>query len=1324
MSAPAANGTPSPVSALRLKQTSRRQDSVDSISSTTSQQPPPIDPDTFLASHGNDANAAVRQLLSDKHSLASQNAQLWKLIEKQRLIIHNLQRDCQKLAGERDALAKGTSSIVQATSPSVTPVKSPNLTVPSGQVPSSQTSPIRTETHQGQLDSVVDAPPQPQSVEVPMVVEPQPKLDATSIPTPEPPAPTEPLVQVTSPASISIPPAESFPSNTDFPSHNGANAAAVALGAGAAAAGVGTISALAVHSNGQNKQQDFSIADEQAPFPSPYAPLHPSLHPPSNSATLDVLDEAVETPKSGMIPEKLSEPIELLDTTPTSTASKRLSSLPTGPRDINAMAGSATATSAASKRFSRQVSPSALMETPVGIAGTGDISPQGSTSNVARPDTVEDTEDTPDPTIEHQTNLPQSDLQQLSLESSQNDLLPTRGVVESTVVPPSITTVSTVTTHPTSSTAPSSMSYPPNYNLTPDMLPYIAVNVPASKIRTGEKGKETLSFIIRIGRAVNPGDAGRLESEMWSIEKYYVDFLNLDSKLRSHTKGSKLPKLPDKALFRDHAPNKVDQRKLALEQYVQQLLTSPLKEPLDLSRFLSSDIIGNEDSSWSIGHKEGYLTKRGKNFGGWKTRYFVLDSPILEYYESKGGVHLGSIRLTNAQIGRQSQSASSKEKSEDGQDSYRHAFLILEKKQAGGKESSKEASASARHVLCAESDHERDIWVEALLRYVSGDYVGPDGEERQVRHHHHHHGRHGSPRRPSRDVNADTVGMRYDDMARGNPPSDLATGPNGDLISPPINGAPIADPKSFNSREPLEDDRKAKGIKSFWNNFGNSNNNGGFNRTGGSPARSPVFGVNLEDSIAAAPAPIDIPLPAVVYRCIRYLEIRDAASEEGIYRLSGSSSTIKALKERFNTEGDVDLLAKNEEYYDVHAIAGLLKLYLRELPMTILTSHLRAKFTAVIDIQDRRRRVAELAELVRELPPENYCLLRALSGHLLLVIRQAAVNKMSIRNVGIVFSPTLNIPAGVFSLLLTEYDYIFWNGEGEEPVISEEPSSPVVEKRRPHIPAGMPTSAAYAMHDTSPLQPEQVSHSDPRDGEAHQGHENKSERCGSDAVLYEQQNHERRGSETDPRLHDHERLGSELAYQEYHADHQPLTTNEPIQYAGVSPNAQQEYGQLGQGHEKVYSSQPETQYAQVPEQQYAAYQQQQQQHDSHNQYGRPQAYPPQPPQDVPHAYEQQFYQQQQQMPAQMYAQDPNSAQAPQGHMPPGGGFVEPSQQYQNGEVPSGPVFIRGALGSSKGNQRFDPRGHNANGSIDSFVTGSQPQNNTQSLAHFIAQGPP
>jgi RalA-binding protein 1 len=40
-------------------------------------------------------------------------------------------------------------------------------------------------------------------------------------------------------------------------------------------------------------------------------------------------------------------------------------------------------------------------------------------------------------------------------------------------------------------------------------------------------------------------------------------------------------------------------------------------------------------------------------------------------------------------------------------------------------------------------------------------------------------------------------------------------------------------------------------------------------------------------------------------------------------------------------------------------------------------------------------------------------------------VQNAAVNKMTVRNVGIVFSPTLGIPAGVFSLMLGEFTRVF-----------------------------------------------------------------------------------------------------------------------------------------------------------------------------------------------------------------------------------------------------------------------------------------------------------
>ena len=105
-----------------------------------------------------------------------------------------------------------------------------------------------------------------------------------------------------------------------------------------------------------------------------------------------------------------------------------------------------------------------------------------------------------------------------------------------------------------------------------------------------------------------------------------------------------------------------------------------------------------------------------------------------------------------------------------------------------------------------------------------------------------------------------------------------------------------------------------------------------------------VFGVPLDESLDVSQI---CNLPSIVFRCIEYLEAKKADQEEGIYRLSGSTAVIKSLKDRFNAEGDVNLLA-SDEYWDPHAIAGLLKSYLRDLPASILTKDLHYRFLTVI----------------------------------------------------------------------------------------------------------------------------------------------------------------------------------------------------------------------------------------------------------------------------------------------------------------------------------------------------------------------------------------
>lgn len=85
-----------------------------------------------------------------------------------------------------------------------------------------------------------------------------------------------------------------------------------------------------------------------------------------------------------------------------------------------------------------------------------------------------------------------------------------------------------------------------------------------------------------------------------------------------------------------------------------------------------------------------------------------------------------------------------------------------------------------------------------------------------------------------------------------------------------------------------------------------------------------------------------------------------------------------------------------------------------------------------LELDERQKKLVAFNSLVHRLPKTNLALLRALSQYLIVIVNNSNVNKMTVRNVGIVFAPTLNIPAPVFSMFLTDYDSIF----GESPEYS------------------------------------------------------------------------------------------------------------------------------------------------------------------------------------------------------------------------------------------------------------------------------------------------
>ncbi|KAM0721694.1 hypothetical protein Q7P37_002619 [Cladosporium fusiforme] len=621
----------------------------------------------------------------------------------------------------------------------------------------------------------------------------------------------------------------------------------------------------------------------------------------------------------------------------------------------------------------------------------------------------------------------------------------------------------------------------PGLLLPPNALPSIFVKTASSRMKPSRQ-----SFMAPKHFEENPVFTLAIHSrsdnkQLWRVEKTFASLATLNHQVRQVTAFR--DRVPDRALFAGHAPSKIDARRYALDSFFERMLDAVQDERAAhiVCKFLSAEAFESEGGDYfpvvgerrpdtpvgkSRARREGYLTKRGKNFGGWKARYFVLDGPTLKYFEAPGGAQLGSIKLQNAQIGKQSPGANNTS-TDDEENQFRHAFLILEPKR-------KDSSSLVRHVLCAESDEERDIWVDALLQYVDwrddGEDVGrgvpipiSKADISAPR----------SPRvqksfnelRPS-SQGPDTSRLRHPESMRSvgyestiageapvmgppsarisetpSPPFDTthhSTGSSGaseqsapqhPTISAPSNAQIIQNSGQWGMKPPptpgFQKDKK-RGLFGF---RGRSSSDLGPEKSA-SPGSQPdsgvrvSFGVPLAESIeSATPVGVTTELPAVMYRCIEYLTYKNAIAEEGIFRLSGSNTVIKALRDRFNTEGDVDLV-EDEKNYDIHAVASLLKLYLRELPASILTRELHLEFLQCLELGPRDK-VIKLNVLVNRLPRANRVLLQTLSEFLLSIVNNADINKMNVRNVGIVFAPTLNVPGPLISSFVEDQAHIF-----------------------------------------------------------------------------------------------------------------------------------------------------------------------------------------------------------------------------------------------------------------------------------------------------------
>lgn len=92
-----------------------------------------------------------------------------------------------------------------------------------------------------------------------------------------------------------------------------------------------------------------------------------------------------------------------------------------------------------------------------------------------------------------------------------------------------------------------------------------------------------------------------------------------------------------------------------------------------------------------------------------------------------------------------------------------------------------------------------------------------------------------------------------------------------------------------------------------------------------------VFGVDLTTLSAAHQCSI----PFVIKHCVEEVESRGML-QEGIYRVSGFADEIDALKLALDREGEKADMSESA-FSNINVVAGTLKMYLRLLPVPLVT---------------------------------------------------------------------------------------------------------------------------------------------------------------------------------------------------------------------------------------------------------------------------------------------------------------------------------------------------------------------------------------------------
>ncbi|XP_062934736.1 rho GTPase-activating protein 25 isoform X1 [Cynocephalus volans] len=244
-------------------------------------------------------------------------------------------------------------------------------------------------------------------------------------------------------------------------------------------------------------------------------------------------------------------------------------------------------------------------------------------------------------------------------------------------------------------------------------------------------------------------------------------------------------------------------------------------------------------------------------------------------------------------------------------------------------------------------------------------------------------------------------------------------------------------------------------------------------RVAGTPSGA-VFGQRLDETVAYEQKFGPHPVPILVEKCAEFI-LEHGLNEEGIFRLPGQDNLVKQLRDAFDA-GERPSFDRNT---DVHTVASLLKLYMRDLPEPVVPWSQYEGFLLCGQLMnaDEAKAQQELMKQLSILPRENYSLLSYICRFLHEIQLNCTVNKMSVDNLATVIGVNLikskvEDPAvimrgtpqiqRVMTMMIRDHEVLF-------PKSKDAPLSPSAQKNDPKKPPVARSSVGWDATEDPPI---------------------------------------------------------------------------------------------------------------------------------------------------------------------------------------------------------------------------------------------------------------